>query len=67
MDRRDQQLLDKQLSHISSEPAPVGSIVTAIVLFFFIGMTLGGALSSGGDRNGRSAAVRISQSNFMPR
>jgi hypothetical protein len=65
MDRRDRQLLDKQLGRISSGQTPIGTIATMLALFFFMGLTLGGTLSSNGDRNTRAAA-QMSQSSSLP-
>jgi hypothetical protein len=44
MDRRDQELLDKQLSRVSPAPRNDGVMILAIVAVFFAGMTVGSFL-----------------------
>jgi hypothetical protein len=44
MDRRDQELLDKQMQRLSP-PRNDGAIAVLFVAMFLVGMTLGGVLS----------------------
>jgi len=45
MDRRDRELLDKQMRRISSPPND-GVIAVMLAAMFFVGMALGGVLSA---------------------
>ncbi len=42
MDRRDQELLDKQLSHMPIAPRNDGVMILALLAVFFSGMAIGG-------------------------
>jgi len=42
MDRRDQELLDKQLSHAPIPPRNDGVMILALLAVFFSGMAIGG-------------------------
>jgi hypothetical protein len=42
MDRRDQELLDKQLRHVQIAPRNDGVLMLALLAVFFTGMALGG-------------------------
>jgi hypothetical protein len=42
MDRRDQELLDKQLRHVQIAPRSDGIMILALLAVFFTGMALGG-------------------------
>jgi hypothetical protein len=42
MDRRDQELLDKQLRHLHIAPRNDGVVMLALLAMFFTGMALGG-------------------------
>jgi hypothetical protein len=42
MDRRDQELLDKQLSKIQAPTSKEGTVSVALLAMFFTGMALGG-------------------------
>jgi len=44
MDRRDQELLDKQLRRLSPAPRNDGVMMLAILTVFFAGMSVGGFL-----------------------
>ena len=44
MDRRDQELLEKQMGRIAPSPRTNGVIILAILAVFFGGMALGGSL-----------------------
>jgi hypothetical protein len=44
MDRRDQELLEKQVGRIAPSPRTNGVIILAILAVFFGGMALGGSL-----------------------
>jgi hypothetical protein len=44
MNRRDQELLDKQLGHLAVAPRSDGVLLLAVLAVFFVGMTLGGFL-----------------------
>jgi hypothetical protein len=44
MDRRDQELLDKQLRRVTPAPRNDGIMILAIVAVFFAGMTVGSFL-----------------------
>jgi len=44
MDRRDQELLDKQIGRLNP-PRNDGAIAVLLVAMFLVGMTLGGVLS----------------------
>ncbi len=46
MDRRDLELLDKQMGHISPVPPNNGVLMLAIAAVFFAGIAFGGYLSS---------------------
>ena len=46
MNRRDQELLDKQLRGLYRPPRNDGVLVLAILAMFFAGMTLGGFLTA---------------------
>jgi hypothetical protein len=46
MDRRDQELLDKQLRRVTPAPRNDGTMILAIVAVFVAGMTLGGYLAA---------------------
>lgn len=45
MNRRDQELLDKQLHAIHPESRHDGVLMLALAAMFFVGMTLGGLLA----------------------
>jgi hypothetical protein len=42
MDRRDQELLDRQLRHVQIAPRSDGIMILALLAVFFTGMALGG-------------------------
>ncbi|HEX3504731.1 MAG TPA: hypothetical protein VHU22_15180 [Xanthobacteraceae bacterium] len=42
MDRRDQELLDKQLRHVQAAPRNDGVMMLALAAVFFAGMAIGG-------------------------
>ncbi len=44
MDRRDLELLDKQMGHISPAPRSNGVLMLAVAAVFFAGIALGGSL-----------------------
>jgi len=44
VDRRDQELLEKQLHGLTVPPRHDGSVIVALLAAFFSGMTLGGFL-----------------------
>jgi hypothetical protein len=44
MDRHDQELLDRQLGHLTPPPRSDGVLILAILAVFFGGMALGGFL-----------------------
>jgi hypothetical protein len=44
MDRRDQELLDKQMAHVALTPRNDGAVMLALTAVFFAGMTIGGFL-----------------------
>jgi hypothetical protein len=44
MNRRDRELLDRQMSHFQHAPRPDGIMMMAIVGIFLVGLTAGGLL-----------------------
>jgi hypothetical protein len=70
MDRRDQELLEKQVGRIAPSPRTNGVIILAILAVFFVGMALGGSLF--GNNNGltliasNAAAPTMSWPNATP-
>jgi hypothetical protein len=56
MNRRDQQLLDKQLSHFHLTPRHDGVMMLAIFAVFLVGVTVGGFLYAYTDQPMRVAA-----------
>jgi hypothetical protein len=57
MDKRDQELLDKQLSSISSSPQGGGIIGLTIIVVFLVGIGIGNILSKSTHANTNYAAL----------
>ena len=61
MNRRDQGLLDKQLSSLHLTPRHDGVMIMAILAVFLVGMTAGGFLFSFTER-----PMRVAANDFSP-
>jgi hypothetical protein len=67
MDRRDLELLDKQMGHISPAPRNNGVLMLAIAAVFFVGIAFGGYLfADQGEPPLQTALVTASPATSVP-